>query len=79
LGLAVCYLLAGLFHARSVAAADARVVQPFNFLRLPVGVLLAWWLFAELPSHWTWLGAVMIFASSYYVLWREGGRRKKLL
>ena len=74
LGLAVCYLFAGLFHTRSVAAADARVVQPFNFLRLPVGVFLAWWLFNEIPSVWTWVGAFMIFTSSYYVLWREKGR-----
>lgn len=77
LGLSICYLLAGLFHTRSVAAADARVVQPFNFLRLPVSVFLAWWLYAELPSNWTWAGAIMIFASSYYVLWRESGKRRK--
>ena len=75
LGMTVCQTLAGLFHARSVQAADARIVQPFNFLRLPVSVLLAWYLFAELPSHWTWLGAAMIFASSYYVLYRERSTR----
>ena len=67
--------LAGLFHARSVQAADARVVQPFNFLRLPVSVIFAYYLFAELPSAWTWLGATLIFASSYYVLYREAGSR----
>lgn len=69
--------LGGLCHARSVHAADARVVQPFNFLRLPVSVLLAWWLFTELPSPWTWLGAAMIFAASYYVLYRESAARRK--
>jgi drug/metabolite transporter (DMT)-like permease len=74
--LGVFQTLAGLFHARSVQAADARVVQPFSFLRLPASVLLAWYLFAELPSHWTWLGAALIFASSYYVLYREAGHRK---
>lgn len=68
---------AGLFHARSVQAADARVVQPFNFLRLPASVVLAYFLFAELPSHWTWLGAVLIFASSYYVLYREGNPSRR--
>jgi drug/metabolite transporter (DMT)-like permease len=69
--------LAGLFHARSVQAADARVVQPFNFLRLPASVLFAYLLFAELPSPWTWLGAGLIFASSYYVLYRESGSRNR--
>lgn len=69
-------LLAGLCHAYSVRAADARVVQPFNFVRLPASVLIAFVLFAELPSPWTWLGAGMIFASSYYVLYREAAKKE---
>jgi drug/metabolite transporter (DMT)-like permease len=72
----LCHLLAGLFHARSVNAADARVIQPFNFLRLPASVLLAYLFFAELPSNWTWVGAALIFASSYYVLYRESEIRR---
>ena len=69
-------LLAGLFHAYSVRAADARIVQPFNFVRLPASVLIAFIFFSELPSSWTWLGAGMIFASSYYVLYKESGSTK---
>jgi len=69
-------LLAGLFHAYSVRAADARIVQPFNFVRLPASVLIAFIFFSELPSPWTWLGAGMIFASSYYVLYKESGSAK---
>ena len=76
LALGVFQTLAGLFHARALHAAEARIVQPFNFLRLPISVLVAWYLFAELPSPWTWLGAGMIFASSYYVLYREAGRKR---
>jgi drug/metabolite transporter (DMT)-like permease len=78
LALGACQLLSGLFHARSVSAADARVVQPFNFLRLPFTVFIGWFLFAELPSNWTWLGAALIFAASYYALYSEGraNRRK---
>ncbi len=75
LALGLFQTLAGLFHARAVHAADARVVQPFNFLRLPISVLVAYLLFAELPSPWTWLGAGLIFASSYYVLYRESGMK----
>ena len=69
-------LLAGLFHAYSVRAAEARVVQPFNFVRLPASVLIAFILFSELPSSWTWLGAGMIFASSYYVLYKESASKR---
>jgi len=77
LGLGLLQMLAGLFHAYSVRAADARVVQPFNFLRLPVSVLIAYLLFSELPTPWTWLGAGLIFASSYYVLFKEGAVKKR--
>ena len=77
LAMALFQTLAGLFHARSVQAAEARVVQSFNFLRLPASVIVAYFLFAELPSPWTWLGATLIFASSYYVLYREAGSRKR--
>ena len=76
LSLGALQVLSGLFHARSVNAADARIVQPFNFLRLPCSVVVAYLMFAELPSPWTWLGAGMIFASSYYVLVREAGPKE---
>ena len=72
LALGMLQLFSALFHARAVSAVDARVVQPFNFLRLPFSVVIAWFLFAELPSNWTWLGAVLIFAGSYYALYSEG-------
>ncbi len=53
--------------------------SPFELVlpRLAVSVILAYYLFAELPSHWTWLGATLIFASSYYVLYREAGSRTR--
>ena len=55
-------------------AADARIVQSFNFMRLPWAVLIGWVLFAELPDLWTWVGAVVIFAGAYDVLRRETRR-----
>ncbi|MBM3487954.1 MAG: DMT family transporter [Alphaproteobacteria bacterium] len=57
--------------ARAVAAADARVVQPFDFFRLPVAALAGWVVFAEFPGPWTWLGAAIIFAAGYAVLMSE--------
>lgn len=58
-------------QARSFAAADASAVMPFDFLRLPLGALLAYALFGELSDAWTWAGAAIIFASTYYTIWRE--------
>ena len=57
--------------ARAIAAADARVVQPFDFARLPIAAAIGYVFFAEAFDPWTWAGAVIIFGAGYYVLWRE--------
>ena len=59
---------------RAVAAADARVVQPFDFLRLPCAAALGYVLFGEVTDVWTWTGALVIFAAGYAVLRLERGR-----
>jgi drug/metabolite transporter (DMT)-like permease len=52
---------------RSFAAAPANVVVPFNFLKLPFVAIIALIALSELPDPWTWVGAVVIFASTYYI------------
>lgn len=71
IGIAVFSTVAFLATARAVSAADARVVQPVNFLRLPIAAVIGWIFFNELPELWTWLGAAVIFVSAYYVVTRE--------
>jgi drug/metabolite transporter (DMT)-like permease len=44
--------------------------MPFDFLRLPITALIAFVAFAEVPDLWTWIGAVVIFGSSVYVVRR---------
>ena len=56
---------------RSMAAADASFVVPFDFLRLPLSVGFGYALFAERLEPWVWLGAAVIFAGAYYNTWRE--------
>ena len=58
---------------RSFAAAPASVVIPFQFLKLPFVAIIALLWFAEAPDSWTWLGALVIFASSYAIVRREAG------
>jgi len=67
----VLFMLAMVCLTFSIREADARIVQPINFLRLPWSVVVGWVLFAELPDLWTWVGAVIIFAGAYDVLRRE--------
>jgi len=59
---------------RAIALADARIVQPVNFMRMPIGAAIGWLVFSEFPDLWTWLGAVLIFAASSYAVGR-GARR----
>ena len=56
---------------RSMAAADASFVVPFDFLRLPLSIGFGYVLFAEQLDPWVWLGAALIFAGAYYNTWRE--------
>lgn len=63
--------------AKAIAAADARVVQPFDFLRLPFAALIGYLLFRELPDGWTWAGAAIIFLASSYALRTEAKNRPK--
>ena len=75
LAMGVLFMLAQLCLTYSIREADARIVQPFNFLRLPWAVGVGYVMFAEFPDIWTWIGAVIIFSSTYYILYSEAGRK----
>ena len=56
---------------KSFAVAEASLVSPVLYLRLPVVALLGYVFFVELPSGWTWVGAAILFASTYYSTARD--------
>jgi drug/metabolite transporter (DMT)-like permease len=60
---------------RALAAADASVVGPVDYLRLPCVALIAYALWAEVPDIWTWAGAAIIVASTWYLTLRERSAR----
>ncbi len=57
--------LAPYFQIRAFKHAEASVVTPIDFLRLPIASSVAWVLFGETTEAWTWFGAAVIFASTY--------------
>jgi drug/metabolite transporter (DMT)-like permease len=57
--------------SRALAAADATLVAPFDYLRLPIVALIAFLAFGEVPSLWVWIGGTVIAASSIYIAHRE--------
>ncbi len=56
---------------RAITVADARIVQPFDFTRLPFAAALGYLFFGEVSDFWTWVGAVIIFGAGTYALARE--------
>jgi drug/metabolite transporter (DMT)-like permease len=60
-----------LFFTRAFAVADVTIAMPFDFFRLPFTALIAFFIFGEVPTIWTWVGGAVIFASTFYIARRE--------
>lgn len=60
--------------ARALALADATIVVPMDFMRLPLIVLVGYLLYAETADPLVLLGAAMIFGGNYYSIRREQRR-----
>lgn len=56
---------------RALREADATVVMPIDFLRLPIVAVVGFLLYAEAFELATLAGAALIFAGNYYSLQRE--------
>lgn len=77
LALGVCTIGAQQCQTRSFRAAQASLVVIVNYVQLPIIALLAWLVFGQTTDEWTWIGAVVICASTYYVSYREGRSRRR--
>ena len=49
---------------RAFALADASLLAPIDFLRLPLIAILAYWVFGQQFSVTTWMGGAMIFVAT---------------
>jgi drug/metabolite transporter (DMT)-like permease len=75
IGTAVCGNLGQFAMTRAYKRSDATAVFPYDFVRLPFTALIAFFLFAQEPLIWTWIGAAVIFGSSAYITHYEVRRR----
>lgn len=62
----------------AIKLADMTVLMPFDFLKLVWAAFLGMLFFAEVPDALTWLGAAIVFSSSFYIVWREAKVRKAM-
>ena len=63
--------LAHVFLARAMKTADASLVGPVDFIRLPIASLFGWILFSEFSDLPTWIGALIIVAAAIFIAQRE--------
>ena len=59
--------------AQAMKCADASVVIPIEFLRLPLTALAAYIFFAETPGVWALVGAAVIVFGTWQLTVKEGG------
>ena len=57
--------------ARALALADTTAVMSIDFFRLLWGAIIGAYFFADLVEASTWIGAMVIFASGLYIIFRE--------
>lgn len=55
---------------------EATVMNPIDYLQILLAALLGFWLFDEVPSIWTGVGAAVIIVSTLYILFRESALKK---
>ena len=60
---------------KALTLADISALEPVNFIRLVWGALFGFAFFAEVPTVWTWVGGLMIIASTTYIARREAALR----
>lgn len=61
--------------SQALKETDPTAVLPFDFLKLVWTAMLGFWVFGEMPDLLTWIGAAVVFASGFYIAWREHGER----
>lgn len=76
-GIALFATLAQYSVASSISLADAGVVQPMNFMRLPIAAIFGFYFFSQFPDFWTWLGALIIFGAAWYAVQHGATIRKQ--
>jgi drug/metabolite transporter (DMT)-like permease len=62
--------------ARALKLADATIVFPMEFLRLPGSALAGYILYGERIEALVGVGAAIMFAGNYYSVWRETRRSR---
>lgn len=72
LGQGVLMFFGRMTFVKALEQADASIVMPLDFARLPFIAAMAWVAFGEAPDGWTWAGAALIIGAAAFVVRRQG-------
>ena len=70
--------LAQLALTGSLRLAPVAMVMPMDYTSLLWATVLGAWLFGQLPTFWTWVGAPIVIASGLVIVWREDWLARRL-
>jgi len=56
---------------RALVHAETTIVEPIEYLRLPISAAIAWLLFDQTTDMWTWAGAAVIAGATLYMTRHE--------
>jgi drug/metabolite transporter (DMT)-like permease len=79
IGMGLCAVVGHVALVRGYAVTDASLAQTFEFSRLPFTVVIAYVAFGETIDIWTWVGALVIFASAIYITRREAQLKRQAM
>jgi drug/metabolite transporter (DMT)-like permease len=58
-------------YIKGMQAGEAAVMAPIDYTRLIFSAAAGFFLFAEVPSRWTWIGAGIVVAATLFITLRE--------
>lgn len=77
-GIGIMAFLAHLAMTLALKQTDATIIMPIDFTRLLWASVVSYIWFGEFPDLWTWIGSVIVFASTFFITYRES-RAKQLV
>lgn len=63
--------VAGYLISQAYRVAEASFVAPFEYLALPMSVVLGMLVFNEFPSAWDYVGMTLILGAGLFAIWRD--------
>ncbi len=78
LAIGVLGTLGNLCMVKAISLADTSLVMTIDFFRLIWGALIGYYFFGDQMSISTWVGAVIIFSSGAYIIFRESAVQEKI-